>query len=422
MLEHWIWLAHRSAVSDRLKIELLQHFGTPEHVYFASEEELVQFGKLKSEALESLLDRNLTASRKIQDSCSAGNIRTLTFFDEAYPERLKNIYDPPILLYYKGTLPDFDSLPGIAVVGTRKASAYGTGAARRLGFEISSCGGLVVSGLADGIDAAAMNGALLTGKPTVGVLGCGVDVIYPRSNKTLFADVMRYGCILSEFAPGTEPFRWHFPKRNRIISGLSCGVVVVEAPKKSGSLITAKNALEQGRDVFAVPGNIDLPNFDGSNALLRDGAGAVSCGWDIMEEYRARFPDVVHRAEKTLPSKPDSPSDTEQSQTEEPLPKVAQKPRVPGKKTKKSESAVQKSIDKQPAAPYSDLSEKLQSLTELQKTIVEPLKRGEQYVDDVIAETGVPAGKMLAELTILELKKIIVRRPGKRIALRTGKD
>jgi DNA processing protein len=144
--------------------------------------------------------------------------------------------------------------------------------AKRMGYQIAKCGGIVVSGLAYGIDGMAMSGALTAGQKVIGVLGCGADIVYPKENRWLYRDVERYGCIMSEFVPGTPPHPWNFPKRNRVLSGMSCGVLVVEAPEKSGSLITANLAAEQGRDVFVVPGNIDMPGFVGSNRLLQEGA------------------------------------------------------------------------------------------------------------------------------------------------------
>ena len=179
------------------------------------------------------------------------------------------------------------------MVGTRHASPYGMTTAKKMGYQITKCGGIVVSGMAYGIDGMAMKGALTAGAPVVGILGCGAEMVYPPSNRPLFSDVENYGCIMSEFPPGTPPVKWNFPKRNRIISGMSCGVLVVEAPEKSGALITARCAADQGRDVFVVPGNIDVPTFVGSNRLLRDGAIAVSSGWDILSEYQMQFPDKI---------------------------------------------------------------------------------------------------------------------------------
>ena len=292
-------------------------------------------------------------------------------------------------------------------------------AAKRMGYQIGKCGGIVVSGMAYGIDGMAMSGALTAGKTTVGVLGCGADIVYPLSNRALFRDVEKYGCILSEFPPGMQPTRLSFPKRNRIISGLSNGVLVVEAPEKSGALITANLAAEQGRDVFVVPGNIDQPGFVGSNRLLRDGAIAVSTGWDILSEYEALYPDKIQ--ENVSSSHQTAyPDEVEKAATEreKPLPKVAQKPRLPVKKTDLKKILDTKAIDKNDSSSYSDVNDILPKLSPDERKIVLALQKGDRLVDDVIAETGMTTGKLLAELTILELKGVIKRLPGKRIKLK----
>ena len=324
-----------------------------------------------------------------------------------------------MVLYYKGRLPDWDASPIIGIVGTRKASAYGLTAAKRMGYQIGRCGGIVVSGMAFGIDGMAMAGALTAGQPVVGVLGCGVDIVYPLSNKALFADTEQYGCILSEFAPGTPPVKWNFPKRNRIISGVSCGVLVVEAPEKSGALITARQAAEQGRDVFAVPGNIDMPGFAGSNALLRDGAILVSSGWDVVSEYESLYPDKIRRDNTPahLKAYPDEISRAEE-EGERKAAKVAQKAKRPVLKSEASEENTKKAIDKAVSSPYSDGNKPKPKLSTDEQAIVDALQGGERLVDDVIAETGLTTGKLLASLTMLELKGVIRRLPGKRIAIK----
>lgn len=416
MLIHWIWLSHRPGFGPRTKVKLLEHFRDPEAVYYADEEALGQLG-LSAEAIAALLDKNLESSGKILEDCEKKRLNILTIQDAAYPSRLKNIPDPPPVLYYKGQLPDFDSEPVIGVVGTRKASAYGLTVAKRMGYQIGKCGGLVVSGMAYGIDGLAMSGALTAGAKTVGVLGCGADIVYPQSNRSLFRDVERYGCILSEFAPGQPAAKWTFPMRNRIISGLSCGVLVVEAPEKSGALITARLALEQGRDVFAVPGNIDMPTCIGSNELLRDGAIMVSSGWDVLSEYESLFPDKIHRED--APSRQRAyPQELARQEGETTPPRVAQTPRTPEETNHLKKNLEKKSIDKEPVQAYSDVNVNLSRLSGDEKTIVLCLKNGQRLVDDVIAETGMTTGKLLAVLTMLELKGVIKRLPGKQICLK----
>jgi len=418
MLVHWIWFAHRPGLTDRMKRNLLQYFQDPEEIYFADSGAFDHIEGLTPESRESLRDKALTAPEETLRICQREKIHLLTYRDAAYPVRLKNIADPPVLLYYKGTLPELDGNPVIGVVGTRKASAYGLTTAKRMGYQIGRCGGIVVSGMAYGIDGLAMSGALTAGASVVGVLGCGADIVYPPSNKTLFQDTESYGCILSEFAPGTPPIHYNFPKRNRIIAGLSCGVLVVEAPEKSGALITARQALDQGRDVFVVPGNIDVPTFAGSNQLLRDGAIPVFSGWDVVSEYASLYPDKI-RKDNTPARQSVYPDEIRRAAQEEKIQaKVAQKVTIPKKKQVSGENCHKKSIDKATSSPYIDVNDKLPELSADESAIVESLRSGERLVDDVIAETGMTTGKLLATLTMLELKGVISRLPGKRISLK----
>lgn len=414
MLVHWIWLATRPHVSDRLKATLLQHFSDAEDIFYATEEDYRIAEDLSREGLASLMDKNLSFARKILSECDEKKIHILTFRDAAYPSRLRNIPDPPTVLYYKGRLPQFDSLPLIGVVGTRKATPYGLTTAKRMGYQIGACGGAVVSGMAYGIDGMAMQGALTADAMVIGVLGCGVDVVYPQSNRALYADLARNGCLLSEFAPGTEPFKWNFPRRNRIISGLSCGVLVIEAPEGSGALITARQAAEQGRDVFAVPGNIDMPSCAGSNALLRDGALMASTGWDVVGEYQDQFPHKVQNRCKPGMQLAYPDEIARAAEPEKPLPKVAQKPKLVSDKHEK----IKKEIDNRESSQYIDATTNLPPLTTDEQTIFAMVKEGQTLVDDIIAHTQKPAGAILANLTMLEVKGLVRRLPGKRVTLK----
>lgn len=419
MLVHWIWLSTRPKLNDREKARLLEHFQDPEDIYFADPGVLAQTG-LDQDALDALADRNLAQAEQILRQCADKQIHLLTLNDAAYPHRLKNIPDPPLVLYYKGTLPDFDGSPLVAVVGTRKATPYGITIAKRMGYDIAKSGGILVSGMAYGIDGIAMQGALSAGGQVVGVLGCGVDIVYPRSNASLFADTQIHGCLLSEFPPETEPFGWNFPKRNRIISGISCGVVVVEAPEKSGSLITARQAAEQGRDVFAVPGNVDVPTFAGSNSLIRDGAIFVQSGWDVMSEYQALFPGKIHKPGEMsrLSGYPDEAVKMA-SEAEKPAAKVAQKPTLPWKKEPSKPKKDKKTIDNGGEAPYIDVNAAIKnvlpSLTPEEQKVLDLVSGEGCLVDDVIAGSGLPAGQVLSALTLLQIKGAVANLPGKRV-------
>jgi len=422
MLVHWIWLATRPNLNDRLKVEILRHFQDPEDAYFADSGSYEQFDGIPEEAVQSLRDKDLTRAEEILSQCQDKDIRILTYQDAMYPNRLKNISDPPLVFYYRGSLPEFDALPVIAVVGTRSATAYGLSIAKRIGTQIARCGGLVVSGLATGIDTMAMRGALSAGKPVVGLMGCGVDVVYPQSNRSLLLDTARHGCLLSEFPPGTPPLKWNFPKRNRIISGLSCGVLVVEAPERSGALITANLAADQGRDVFVIPGNVDVAACAGSNALLREGGIAVSTGWDILSEYKDLFPGIIRRDTgpvlQTL-----YPEEAEAHVQREKNPaKVAQKSHVPRKEARRLPENDKNVIDNAASSAYSGLTEKLPSMTSDERSVLEQLKNGEKLVDDVIAGSGLTSGAVLSTLTLLEVKGLVERLPGRRVCLRGQKQ
>lgn len=418
MLVHWIWLSTRPHISDRVKVELVHQFQDPEAVYFADTDSFLHIEGLSEEGKTALADKNLQEAEQILHDCQRENLSILTYQDAAYPARLKNISDPPLVFYYKGRLPDFDGSPLIGVVGTRKASAYGMNAAKKLGYQIGRCGGIVVSGMAYGIDGMAMNGALTAGATAVGILGCGADIVYPVSNRGLFRDMEQYGCIMSEFIPGTPPLPRNFPKRNRIISGLSCGVLVVEAPEKSGALITAQLALDQGRDVFVVPGNIDVDTFVGSNRLLRDGAVAISSGWDIMSEYEAQFPEKITKFDGPMRQQATGELSQISPQTEKMQPKVAQKAPLLGKNKLSKQKIDKKVIDNDDTSPYSDVEDKMPPLLPNEQKIVSALTREPRPVDDVIAETGLPTAKMLATLTLLQVKGIVKQHPGKRISLK----
>ena len=417
MLIYWVWYAGLNGISLAQKLALLQHFRDPEELFHTRVEGLRRIPGITEAALEALENKNLSEAEAILKCCAEKGIGILPLGDEHYPNRLRNTYDPPLVLYFMGTLPDWEAIPVIGVVGTRKATAYGMNTALRFGRQIAQCGALVVSGGASGIDTMAMQGALDADKPVVGVLGCGVDVVYPKTNKQLFSQVIRSGCLISEYPPKTQPKPWHFPERNRIISGISNGLLVVEAPEKSGALITARLAADQGRDVFVVPGNIDVPTFVGSNRLLRDGAIAVSHGWDILSEYENLFPDKIRKftGESAQRSYPDEQAQTVETPAE--VAKVAQKPRKPALKKPQKHEELKKVIDKAGSSTYSGVNDILLKLSPDEQRIVSAIGSEERLVDDVIAKTGLPVGKVLATLTLLEVKGVVKRLPGKRVRL-----
>lgn len=414
MLVHWIWLVTRPHLTDRGQMALLQQFQDAEDIYYATSSVYERIGELTEQGRQALQDKDLSQAEAIIQTCMEKDFQILTLQDAAYPRRLRNIPDPPPVLYYRGQLPDVDATPTIAVVGTRKASAYGLSTAKRMGYQLSAGGGIVVSGVASGIDGIAMQGALMGGSPVIGVLGCGLDVVYPRSNAPLYEDTIRHGCLLTEFPPGTPPVRWNFPKRNRIMSGLSCGVLVVEAPERSGALITANLAADQGRDVFVVPGNIDVSTSEGSNALLRIGAIAIRSGWDILSEYKDQFPEKISKVAATPQ---ESQADSINDPPSAPQPKVAQHSLFPRKNRGTKVEKSKLTIDNDRDTPYIDHKDIPPGLTPDEQIIVKLLQDGPKPMDDLIAQSGKPAGVVLASMTLLEVKGLVTRLPGKLLKL-----
>ena len=349
-------------------------------LFLAGEAELRHAG-LRPEEVKALCQKEIGEAEEIEENCRSKGIRILCIRDAAYPERLRNIPDPPLVLFLRGELPPVDERLTIGIVGTRKATEYGRATARRLAGELAERGCCVVTGLAAGIDSAAARGALAAHGAVIAVLGTGLDRVFPAGNEQLQETVGRVGTLVSEYPPEAGATRYSFPQRNRIISGLCQGVVIVEAPEKSGALITAARAQEQGRDIFVVPGMVDDPGFQGSNALIRDGAQLVRSGADVLEEYLFRYPQAV------LPPR--------------------------RKDTVFSPEATKDAIDKAERVDYSSLSEQLESLTETELKAVGELARGPCFADELIRRSGLAASEAMAALTMLQLKGYVREESGK---------
>ena len=280
----WVWLSSVPGVGSKSSLNLIRHFGSAENVYQCSYYELMASGLIREPLAKSITEhRNIGDIDEYLKIVKENGIKVYTIHDNEYPENLKNIYDPPPVLYVKGELIKEDSL-AVGIVGSRKASDYGLKAAQRIASRLAELGITIVSGMALGIDSAAHKGALMSKGRTIAVFGCGLKYVYPMTNYNLSKEILKSGALISEYPFDTEAYPAQFPARNRIISGMSLGVIVVEAGEKSGSLITADFALEQGREVFAVPGNISSPNSKGTNTLIKSGAKLVSNIEDIIEE------------------------------------------------------------------------------------------------------------------------------------------
>ena len=392
-LKYWVWFTTLPGLTNRSKLLLLEHFPSPEDIYYAQPEDLPPVEGLSSSQAALLSDKSTDRAEDVLAHCAKGDIFLLTMQDALYPDRLRNIYDPPVLLYGRGRMPLFDEEAAVSVVGTRTCTPYGISAAEELGYQLAKEGAVVVSGLAKGIDGASHRGALRAGGFTAAVLGGGVDVVYPAENRRLYEDIAATGVLLSEYPPGTEPMGSHFPVRNRILSGLSLAVLVVEAPERSGALITANTALEQGRDVFAVPGPIDASASRGCNRLIADGAGLVSESWDILREYQAMYPHKILGERVELPHALGYQARTEQAEA-----KAAETP---------AEAE---------ALPALDLTGD-HGLTDDQMKLLRELAQGEKQVDDLIELTQIPARRVLSALTMLELDGYVAQSGGKRFSI-----
>ncbi|MDO9586150.1 MAG: DNA-processing protein DprA [Syntrophales bacterium] len=376
-LKYWLALKWAEGVGNVGFAALVDAFGSPEGVFNASLRDLRETtgigqktaGAIKSFSQWEQVEKELESARKHQ-------VSIITYHDPLYPKYLLNIYDFPTLLYVKGTLREEDVV--VAVVGSRAASAYGRFSTERLCRELAAKGIVVASGLARGIDTAAHRGSLTGRGRTIAVLGCGIDIIYPTENKELFEKIPAQGAIITEYPFGTPPNGPNFPARNRIISGISLGVVVVEANDKSGSLITARMALEQGREVFAVPGSIDAAGSKGTNKLIKQGAKLIENADDILEEILPQaginVEGLSRKEGKTAGRNNETPLMNDQ---------IA-KGRAPA-----------------------------QELTDGERKLLEHVTSDPINIDTLIAITGEKAGAILNTLLLLELKGRISQLPGK---------
>jgi len=357
----WIWLNNIPGIGARRFYKLMECYKSPRQLFYAVEEELGAAGVILGDKTmncfrELKRDGELEKAQRLMEY---PGLQILTLLSPSYPPLLKSIYDPPPVLYCLGSPLQSDH-PAIAVVGSRRSSEYGRMAARKISCELAGLGVTVVSGMARGIDAMAHKGALDTKSGyTIAVLGSGVDYIYPAENAALYRSILRNGTIISEFPPGTAPAPGNFPARNRIVSGLSYGVLVVEAGLKSGALITVDCALEQGREVYALPGNISSPFSQGTNKLLKEGAKMVTSAEDILEDLRTAYSFETQ-------AKSGSPPSTQ--------------------------------------APVLDFFESL---------VYNALEDGEKGLEDLIQTTRMPPGQLNGVLTLMEIKGIIRQLPGK---------
>ncbi len=285
--KYWIWFSRIPNLGNKKKLKLLKTYIMPEIIWNLSKEEL-----LKVEGIGEEIASNITNSiykenlEQYIEYMNKYKIEIITILDDEYPQKLRNIYDPPACIYVKGNK-DILNNTSISIIGCRQCTSYGMNIAKCIAYNLSKNNINIISGMAKGIDSYAHMGAIMAKNTTIAVLGCGLDIVYPKENLKLFNNILENnGAIISEYLIGTKPEKMNFPARNRIVSALSDGVVVIEARKRSGTLITVDFALEQGKEVYVVPGNVNSPQSFGTNELIKEGAKCITCAKDIIEDLQ----------------------------------------------------------------------------------------------------------------------------------------
>ena len=455
-LIYWVWLAQKNGAGHSDANKILKKFvGGAREIYEAPYERIAAVTECSPVFLKRLRDHDLTEAERILEFCFLNGIRVISCMSPNYPKRLNSLFNKPIILYVRGMIEDLDERFCVSIVGTRSMSGYGKHITFTLARQLIAYGAIIISGAAYGIDSAANNTAVFMEEPTVAVLGSGVNVPYPAKNKDMLDYIAGHGMVVSEFPPNTAPLGRHFPIRNRIISGLADAVVVVEAGEKSGALITARCAQEQGRMVYAVPGNLGVPNSVGTNNMIRDGAKMVTRTEDIIEDFADKFNlakiDRIINSDKYLryeynhnipmraENKPLTPEEQDRgiglaipkSRSFEPemrmpdIPtpadfrrtdKEVQMPpaeRIIHKREPERKVPVKRADPVPQDSSVSNERDKvLKLLDDTQRRVFDAIPDGEAIGADKIVESGIPTDVVLSSLTMLELYSAVEALPG----------
>lgn len=393
-VDYWLWLSLKKGMTAAKMQKLFTYFLNPKTMFDMSKDELASHKFLDKRTVAVLADKSLKRVMEVKDLCLEYNIRILTFDSPNYPDNLKQIPAPPYVLYTRSEKGlNLNAYIRIAIVGNRDSTDYGESIAHSFAYDLANNGIIVVSGMAKGIDSAAHCGCISAGGITVAVLGCGLDNPYPKENKNLMEHIIKTGMVISEYPPKEKPLDWHFPQRNRIISGLSQGTLVVEAPNHSGSLITARYALEQDRDLFAVPGDITKKRSQGTNNLLKEFAVPVTGARDIFDYYSFEYTEIANIKKLQKQSGITQTSEYKEIKTEEII-----------KETKRK-------IDFNDDF-YKDLSDS-------EKHIISKLSDEPVNFEKLLILTGISAPELASIITMLEIKGKIKTHPGKNFTLNT---
>lgn len=442
---YWVWLATRLGAASVDFPRLMMHYENPYDIYTAPAEELEALGVLSKKSIDALADKRLEQAFKIVEFCSKTGVGILNYSDPSYPNRLRLLRDAPVLLYVRGNMPQMDRRLCIGMVGTRRMSEYGRNCAYKIAYELGAARVVTVSGMALGIDGVSACGTIKGHGETVAVLGCGIDVVYPKEHARLAEIISQNGAVVTEYSPGTPPIGEHFPVRNRIISGMCQGTLIVEADMRSGAMITARTASSQGRQVFAIPGNLGETNTSGTNMLIRDGGIVVLEAEDILAEYSKIYEDFIDiprlkaarqkyyfneeelerlgvgaRFSKdragTTSNKPSAPreafavrsrhgNNVKDHETPDDIPLIPEENPVSELKVAAKTPVIENAVG-------DNSEELLASLSETQRRLFSEIPDDRAITTDALTKLGYSIGEVMSAMTLMEIKGLVSSLPG----------
>lgn len=371
---YWLWYSEKESLTKKIKYDLYKEFEDIEKLYNSKD---YSYKYLSDKSKKELADKNTDKYEKIYDLYKKNNVKILTIDMEEYPEMLRHLSSPPVLLYCRGKFINLNERLCISVVGTRRITDYGKNCARNISKELAENGVIIVSGMASGVDAAAHYAALEAGMPTVAVIGTGINLVYPKTNARLMKEIIKTGMVISEYPLNTEADKFRFPERNRIISALSIATLVIEADLRSGSLITANLSNELGRDVYAVPGSIYSVYSKGTNSLIRDGAYLTTCAEDLLSNYRLKYSDLLI---KGINQKDEHNNNEENIIINE-----------------------EKNID---------IEDLIKNTSDIEEKILTLLENDSYSIDEIHQKTDIPVSTLNQKLLLMEISDKIVKLPG----------
>ncbi len=414
---YWVWLAERVGIASKSFSRIVEKYDDPYDVYRLESEEIEQLEGISPRLKEKLCDKSLEKAYSILQYCKKNRIDIIGYRNKRYPMSLRSLEDPPVVLYCKGHLPDINSCLCVGMVGTRKMSEYGKQSAYKISYELGAANVCIVSGMALGIDGVCACGTIESGGQTVAVLGCGISVTYPREHEKLMQAIIKHGAVVSEYPPFERPNPGNFPKRNRIISGMCQGVIIVEGARGSGALITASKAIAQGREVFALPGKINDSNSEGPNQLIKDGVNVVLRADDIIEHYDFLYHDTI--SFRGLSRAKRSAVPCEEALEKYGVASVYHKERyIPSKDSPVSveteDMGKTEAVSQQTSVPaVSDNSESIfLGLDEGTQKIFALIPDGTAFTPDAVAAHGIDVGEVITALTVLEICGLVASLPG----------